>query len=137
LKSRLANLKNLLCDEDQEEHIAMRAALSLLAACAALAAACASHPNQANSTPPSSLSVLMPDNNVAATSTEAQNYCAQWSRGARYHGVQATAVGEVAVYTCDGARPGALSETRAPSSCSTVAPGAVGAPTVIAPIPRQ
>jgi hypothetical protein len=61
----------------------MRAASSLLAAYPALAA-CASQPNRVNSTPPSSVSHLMPDNNVAATSDEAQNYCAQWGRGTQY-----------------------------------------------------
>jgi hypothetical protein len=119
------------------EHIAMRTALSLLAACAALSA-CASQPNQVNSTPPSSVSYVIPNNNVAATNAEAQNYCVLWSRGAQYRGVQATAVGEVAIYTCDEAQAGALGETPgAPSSGGTVAPGAVGAPTVVAPAPRQ
>jgi hypothetical protein len=115
----------------------LRTASSLLAACAALAA-CSSQPNQVNSTPPSSVSYLMPDNNVAATSDEAQNYCAQWSRGAQYRGVQATAVGEVAVYTCDGTQAGALRGTSGNlSSRSTVAPSTVDAPAVIAPAPRQ
>jgi uncharacterized lipoprotein YajG len=85
----------------KSEHLAMRTALSLLAACAVLSA-CASEPNQVNSTPPSSVSYVIPNNNLAATSAEAQDYCTQWSRGAQYRGVQATAVGEVAVYTCDG-----------------------------------
>jgi len=112
----------------------MRVALPLLAACATLVA-CTSQPNRVNSTPPS-VSYRIPNNNVAATNAEAQNYCAQYDRGAQYRGVQMTADGAVAVYTCDGVQAGAYSATPAPSG-STVPPGTVGAPTPLSPAPLQ
>ncbi len=78
----------------------MRIALPLLAACAAVTA-CSSQPNRVNSTPPS-VSCRIPNNNVAATNAEAQNYCARYGRAATYRGVQEATGGTIAVYTCDG-----------------------------------
>jgi hypothetical protein len=110
----------------------MRVALPLLVSCAALAA-CTSQPYPVASTPPSvtyrqsypvnstppSVSYRIPNNNnVAATSAEAQNYCAPYGRAATYRGVQEAYEGPVAVYTCDGVQSGALTG-------STVPPGAV------------
>lgn len=71
----------------------MRVAAMLLTA--ALLAGCASAP-----TLPPSVSYRVPDNNVAITSEEAQNYCVQFDRAARYQGLQTTADGLVAVYSC-------------------------------------
>jgi hypothetical protein len=62
---------------------------------AATLAACASAP-----TLPPSVSYRVPDHNVAITSEEAQNYCLQFDRAARYQGLQTTSDGLVAVYTC-------------------------------------
>jgi uncharacterized lipoprotein YajG len=78
----------------------MRAAVPLIAACAALAA-CAGHSNTVNTAPPPTVSYRIPDHNVAATDAEAQNYCAVYSRVAQYRGVQATSDGTVAVYSCE------------------------------------
>lgn len=86
----------------------MRAFLPLIAAAAAVAA-CSSQPNQVRSTPPT-VSYSIPGNNVAATNAEAQNYCAQYGRSARYQGVQAGTNGNVAVYSCNGARAEGSSE---------------------------
>lgn len=63
---------------------------------AALLAACASAP-----TLPPSVSYRVPGHNVAITSEEAQNYCLQFDRAARYQGLKTTPEGLVAVYTCD------------------------------------
>ena len=50
---------------------------------------------------PPSVSYRVPGHNVAITGEEAQNYCLQFNRGARYQGVQETPTGLVAVYTCE------------------------------------
>jgi hypothetical protein len=63
---------------------------------AAMLAACASAPVM-----PPSVSYRVPNHNVAITADEAQNYCLQFDRGARYQGLQTTADGLVAVYTCE------------------------------------
>jgi len=76
----------------------MRRALPLLLL-AALLAGCA---GGAPEVPPS-VSYRVPGNNVAITAEEAQNYCVQFDRAARYQGLQQTPAGMVAVYTCDGA----------------------------------
>ncbi|MGO8917060.1 MAG: hypothetical protein ACLQJR_14240 [Stellaceae bacterium] len=62
-----------------------------------LLAACASGPVM-----PPSVSYHVPDHNVAITSDEAQNYCVQFDRVARYQGLETRPDGLVAVYTCDG-----------------------------------
>jgi hypothetical protein len=105
----------------------MRVALPLLVSCAALAA-CTSQPYPVNSTPPS-ISYRIPNNNVAATNAEAQNYCAQYGRAATYRGVQEATGGTVAVYTCDGGQVGALTGSTVPPSA--VAPPAVTPPAVV------
>jgi hypothetical protein len=105
----------------------MRAALPLLAACAALAA-CANQPRQVNATPPS-VSYQVPHNNVAATNAEAQNYCAQYGRAAQYQGVEAAATGTVAVYTCDGTPiSGTVGAIPSGGSGSSVPPDPYAAP---------
>jgi hypothetical protein len=96
----------------------MRAAVPLIAACAALAA-CAGPSKPVNSTPPPTVSYRIPDHNVAATDAEAQNYCAVYSRAAQYRGVQATPEGAVAVYSC---------EETATDSAGTTAPPVPSAP---------
>ncbi len=72
----------------------MRVAVPLLAAL--LLAGCASAPEV-----PPSVSYHVPDHNVAITSDEAQNFCLQFNRAARYQGLQSTSSGLVAVYTCE------------------------------------
>jgi len=71
-----------------------RVAAPLLAA--TLLAGCAA---RAPEVPPS-VSYRVPGHNVAVTGEEAQNYCLQFDRAARYQGLQTTADGLVAVYTC-------------------------------------
>jgi hypothetical protein len=72
----------------------LRRAAPLLVA--TMLAACASAPVM-----PPSVSYRVPDHNVAITSDEAQNYCLQFDRAARYQGLQTTSDGLVAVYTCE------------------------------------
>jgi hypothetical protein len=112
----------------------MRVAVPLLFAACAVLAACSAQPNRVNSTPPT-VSYRIPNNNVAATNAEAQNYCARYSRGAIYRGVQQAAEGPVAVYSCDGVEPGAVGEAPVAPSGSTVPPGPP--PATVAPAPAQ
>lgn len=100
----------------------MRLALPLVtAACAALAA-CGGAPQTVSASPPS-VSYRVPNNDAAATSAEAQNYCAQYGRAAQYRGTEAAPEGEVAVYTCDGAPQGTVGSTVPPAEGSSVALG--------------
>lgn len=90
----------------------MTAARALLRAAApcivgALLAGCASAPEM-----PPSVSYRVPDHNVAITSDEAQNFCIQFNRAARYQGLQTTAEGLVAVYTCEGATAAGATPTQ-------------------------
>ncbi|HWI27411.1 MAG TPA: hypothetical protein VN668_10620 [Stellaceae bacterium] len=109
----------------------MRLALPLLAAACATLAACAGSPQPVSSAPPS-VSYRVPNNDAAATSAEAQNYCAQYGHAAQYRGTEAAPEGEVAVYTCDGVPQGTVGSTVPPAEGSSVPPGAL-APGVATP----
>jgi hypothetical protein len=114
---------------------AMRAALPLLVGCVALVM-WANQPNQVISTPPT-VSYRVQGNDIPATNDQAQNYCAQYGRAAQYRGDEDADEGEVAVFTCDGERVGALRPTPAAPSGSTTPPDGVGPPTLVAPAPPR
>jgi hypothetical protein len=110
----------------------MRLALPLMAAACAGLAGCAGTPRPVTSAPPS-VSYRVPHNDAAATSAEAQNYCAQYGHAAQYRGIEAAQGGEVAVYTCDGTPEGTVGSSAAPAEGSSVPPAGVPAPGMTAP----
>ena len=125
----------------------MRAAISLLIACAALAA-CAREPGPESSTVPS-VSYPVSGNDVAQINLRARDYCRQFGRSPQFQGLQTTADGEVAVYTCGGVAnfnaglipPAMAGSTVAPAPpLTTATPGVTpftpGAPTPLAPSVR-
>jgi hypothetical protein len=56
-------------------------------------------PSQVAATPPT-VSYRVTGNDIAQAGVNAQQYCAQFGRTARFEGVQATASGNLAVYSC-------------------------------------
>lgn len=122
----------------------MRAAISLLIACAALGA-CASEPSQESSTIPS-VSYPVSGSDVAQANLRARDYCQQFGRSPQFQGLQSTSDGKVAVFTCGGVSnfntelvpPAMAGSTVAPAPpLTTATPGMTpftpGAPTPLAP----
>jgi len=72
-------------------------ALALILVLGALAAC--TGPSRVAATPPT-VSYRVTGNDVAQAGVNAQQYCAQFGRTARFEGLQATASGNVAVYSC-------------------------------------
>ncbi|HEX7966737.1 MAG TPA: hypothetical protein VF502_00855 [Stellaceae bacterium] len=79
----------------------MRTVFPLLAGLALLAAC--SGPPQASATPPT-VSYQVTGNDVGQAGVQAQRYCQQYGRSAQFQGIQTTASGNVAVYSCSGSR---------------------------------
>lgn len=79
----------------------MRFAFLLLALPGALAAC--NSPPQVAAAPPS-VSYQVTGTDVGQAGINAQHYCEQFGRSAQFQGIQTTASGNVAVYTCSGAR---------------------------------
>ncbi len=75
----------------------MRIAISLLAGLAVLAAC--SGPPEASATPPT-VSYQVTGNDVGQAGVSAERYCRQFGRSAQFQGIQTTASGNVAVYSC-------------------------------------
>jgi hypothetical protein len=71
--------------------LALTLVLGALAACTG--------PSQVAATPPT-VSYRVTGNDVAQAGVNAQQYCARFGRTARFEGLQATASGNVAVYSC-------------------------------------
>jgi hypothetical protein len=80
----------------------MRTAFSLLALAGALAA-CSQSPPQVAAAPPG-VSYQVSGTDVGQAGVNAQRYCEQFGRSAQFQGIQATASGNVAAYSCSGAR---------------------------------
>jgi hypothetical protein len=79
----------------------MRLAFALLALSGALAAC--SSPQQVAAAPPS-VSYQVSGTDVGQAGISAQRYCEQFGRSAQFQGIQTTASGNVAAYTCSAAR---------------------------------
>ena len=73
-------------------------ALALMLVLGALAAC--TGPSQVAATPPT-VSYRVTGNDVAQSGVNAQQHCAQFGRNARFEGVQPTASGNIAVYSCN------------------------------------
>ncbi len=71
--------------------IPLFAGLALLVAC--------SGPPQAAATPPT-VSYQVTGNDVGQAGVQAERYCQQYGRSAQFQGIQMTASGNVAVYSC-------------------------------------
>ncbi len=78
----------------------MRAALPLLA-CVALLAACAPESCPVAQSAPS-VSYRINGNDVSQANANAARYCQQYGSGAQLQGIQQSASGNIAVYTCAG-----------------------------------
>ena len=79
----------------------MRPALCLIAT-ASLLTACASNPPELTSSPPT-VSYQISGNDVSRANVSAQHYCQRYRQAAQFQGIQPTASGNVAIYTCSGA----------------------------------
>jgi hypothetical protein len=79
----------------------MRIALTLVAACVAVAACTGSH--DVNSTPPTVFFYNVTANNVSPAEVRAQNYCARFGRSALFRGLQPGRSGNRAWFSCGGA----------------------------------
>lgn len=75
--------------------------LSLLALVGVLAAC--NSPPQVAAAPPT-VSYQVTGNDVGQAGINAQHYCEQYGRGAQFQGIQPTASGNVAVYSCSATR---------------------------------
>ena len=75
----------------------MRITLSFITLALVLAA-CASPP-EVSSSPPA-VSYHVSGNDLGQAGASAQRYCQQYGSSAKFQGIQATASGNVAVYTC-------------------------------------
>jgi hypothetical protein len=80
----------------------MRLAFPLLALLGLLAA-CNSSPPQVAAAPPS-VSYQVTGDDVGQAGIKAEHYCEQFGRSAQFQGVQATASGNLATYTCSVSR---------------------------------
>jgi hypothetical protein len=80
----------------------MRLAFPLLAALGILAA-CSPSPPQVAAAPPS-VSYQVSGTDVGQAGVKAQHYCEQFGRSAQFQGVQTTASGNLATYTCSASR---------------------------------
>ena len=80
----------------------MRPAFPLLALLGMLAA-CSTSPPQVASAPPS-VSYQVSGSDAGQAGIKAQHYCEQFGRSAQFQGIQTTASGNLATYTCSGAR---------------------------------
>ena len=80
----------------------MRLAFPLLIALGILAA-CNSSPPQVAAAPPS-VSYQVSGTDAGQAGIKAQQYCEQFGRSAQFQGVQTTASGNVATYTCSASR---------------------------------
>ena len=80
----------------------MRAAIALFAI-PLLLAGCASGPPEAAAAPPT-VSYQVSGNDVGQAGVNAERYCNQFGRSAQFQGIQATANGNVAVYSCSRGR---------------------------------
>ncbi len=76
-------------------------AISLLAV-PALLAGCGG-PHEVAAAPPS-VSYQVTGNDVGQAGVNAERYCNQYGRSAQFQGIQSTASGNVAVYTCSRSR---------------------------------
>jgi hypothetical protein len=80
----------------------MRLAFPLLAVLG-LFAACNSSPSEVAAAPPS-VSYQVTGTDVGQAGIKAQHYCEQFGRSAQFQGVQTTASGNLANYTCTTSR---------------------------------
>lgn len=96
----------------------MRMALTLLAACVAVAACTGSR--EVSSRPPT-VSYKVTGNNVTQANVKAAKYCARYGRSALLQGIQPEPSGKVAVYSCASATT--AGREPAPLAGSSVAPG--------------
>ncbi|HKW52998.1 MAG TPA: hypothetical protein VJO12_04840 [Stellaceae bacterium] len=80
----------------------MRVAFALLAI-PALLAGCYSGPPEVAAAPPT-VSYQVSGNDVGQAGVNAERYCNQFGRSAQFQGIQTTANGNVAVYSCSRGR---------------------------------
>jgi len=81
---------------------AMRVIAISLLAVPALLAGCGG-PHEVAAAPPS-VSYQVTGNDVGQAGVNAERYCNQYGRSAQFQGIQSTASGNVAVYTCSRSR---------------------------------